>query len=66
MNCLRTTARQTASSTAAVGQRPGVRCATLRIAFGLSIFAATGAGAGTAGFAHAATPQQPAAVTAQR
>lgn len=34
-------------------RRPGVRCATLRMAFGLSLFAATGAGAGAAGSAHA-------------
>lgn len=40
----------------ALRTRPGFRCATLRMAFGLSLFAATGAGAGAAGSAHAATP----------
>lgn len=40
----------------ALRTRPGFRCATLRMAFGLSLFAATGAGAGAAGGAHAATP----------
>lgn len=39
----------------ALRERPGFRCATLRMAFGLSLFAATGAGAGAAGSAHAAT-----------
>lgn len=46
---------------ATLRQRPGFRCSMLRLAFGLSLFAATGAGAGAAGGAHAAAHQPAAA-----
>ena len=54
-------------SRSSVRDRPAVRCATLRVMFGISLFAATGAGAGSAGVAHAAAPapQQAAVVSAR-